>query len=56
MKDLKNYSTRELCEELGKRGGVEIVIPDYDQSISEAIDKSDIEFKKGPAIVYIVID
>lgn len=54
--NLKDYSTRELCEELEKRGGVEIVVPEYNQSIAEAIEKSDIEIKKGPAIVYIVID
>lgn len=54
--ELKDYSTRELCEELEKRGGVEIVISEYNQPITEAIEQSDIEVKEGPAIVYVVID
>lgn len=54
--ELKDYSTRELCNELEKRGGVETVYPEYNQSISEAIEQSDIEVKKGPAIVYVVVD
>ena len=54
--ELKDYSTRELCKELEKRGGVEIVIPEYNQPISEAVEQSDIEVKKGPAVVYVVID
>lgn len=54
--ELKDYSTRELCEELKKRGGVEVVYPEYNQSISEAIDKSDIEIKTGPAILFVVVD
>lgn len=54
--ELKDYSTCALCDELEKRGGVEIVIPEYNQPISEAVEQSDIEVKKGPAVVYVVID
>lgn len=60
MKELKDYSTRELCEELRKRGGVEIIYPGHNQpilkAIEEAIKEGDLEVTKGPASIFVVID
>ena len=48
-KTLEEYSTKELCEELAKRGGVSKVV-------LEPYEKKNLANLEGPMTMFLIID